>query len=78
MKEKAKEMLIGKCDEVQPSRVICVFLLPRTVVVNKRQSWLTIIPIFLALLEYAQAEALYLRKYDYQKYAEEFVVMRCV
>ena len=48
------------------------------VVVDKRQSWLTEILIFLALLECAQAEALYLRKYDYQKYAGEFVVMRCV
>ena len=78
MKEKAKEMLIGKCDEVQPSQVICVVLLPRMVVVDKRQSWLTIMPNFLALLECTQAEAFYLRKYDYQKYAEEFVVMRCV
>ena len=48
------------------------------VVVDKRQSWLTEMLIFLALLECAQAEALYLRKYDYQKYAGEFVVMRCV
>ena len=53
-------------------------LLPRMVVVDKRQSWLTIMPNFLALLECSRAEAFYLRKYDYQKYAEEFVVMRCV
>ena len=60
------------------SSYLCVPLMERMVVVNKRQSWLTIMPIFLALLECTQAEAFYLRKYDYKKYAEEFFVMRCV
>ena len=45
MKEKAKEMLIGKCDEVKLSWA-CVVFLPQMMVVAERQWWPIIMPKF--------------------------------
>ena len=45
MKEKAKEMLIGKCDEVKLSQA-CVVFLPQIMIVAERQWWPIIMPKF--------------------------------